>query len=167
MCRRGVLRACVLVAIFSLAGLLIYSQRNGVRPKEPPFTWVRGDSHQNRRPLEHTPARVTPAPQDISRVSPRVGQRGSSGPAPKGVKPKLVGEDWEKKDTKRLPDIALLNLDDPSLPRRPGAPPGETGAYSALEQLIPGLVPSIIHFTWCGKRLFEFKYYLAVLSVIR
>lgn len=69
-----------------------------------------------------------------------------------------------------LPDLVSLSLDDftnseANLNKQEKA---AVQRYWAPEnQLIPGLVPGIIHFVWCGKRWFEFKHYLSVQSVVR
>ena len=39
--------------------------------------------------------------------------------------------------------------------------------WSHKNQLQGGLIPSTVHYVWCGRRWFEFKHYLSVVSVIR
>ncbi|KAK2189354.1 hypothetical protein NP493_108g01002 [Ridgeia piscesae] len=43
----------------------------------------------------------------------------------------------------------------------------DTNYWSPKMQLQGGLIPSTIHYVWCGRRWFEFKHYLSVVSVIR
>ena len=42
-----------------------------------------------------------------------------------------------------------------------------TNYWSPKMQLQSGLIPSTVHYVWCGRRWFEFKHYLSMVSVIR
>ena len=43
----------------------------------------------------------------------------------------------------------------------------EGGVFSASEQLNPAYIPSNVHYVWCGARVYEFREYLSVMSVLR
>ena len=69
-----------------------------------------------------------------------------------------------------VPDLVKLRLDDftgSAENFNAGEKTKHTDEWSDVNQLIPDLVPSIVHFTWCGEKWFEFKHYLAIQSVIR
>lgn len=70
-----------------------------------------------------------------------------------------------------LPDLLNLNLDNmanaPHTPVEVVHDMSKSPEDLVAENLIPGLVPSIVHFVWCGSRFFDFKHYLSLLSVIK
>ena len=192
MSRRACVRTGAVAAIALLVLLLAYSQSGGLQQLTPSLDLGLGKVRHNRLPLDYSPGTGGGPAKTAQGHNVGVQQdQGHTVGVQQGVvqqqnqpqtqqqvqqtrqQPKqapgdvLIGENWDKPDPQKLPDTVALNMDDPSRPRRPGVADMETGPYSALKQLLPDLVPSVVHFVWCGQRWFEFKPYLSILSVIR